>query len=353
MQSIAADRLTILCGAGLSMAPPSNAPSAAKVAAECARRYMDRVGDPLPDDVATDLEQMSQWFRQERRFDDLFIQTLVPWELFNVRANDGHEAIADFLACGVVQSGITTNFDCLIETAAQSLGEPDFLSIVDVEDLSHRFEHRPLLKVHGCSALNKSRLATVWCKEQLDEPEFQNRMNHFRNWLHAHLLDRDVLIVGFWSDWAYLSELFAGIINATGPRNVFLVDPCPPPVLKEKAPTMWYWAHRPGITFYHVQASGAEFLNDLRTHFSRVWTRQILSDAADTYQRLFEAPPPPTDSALEAADCWLLYALRRDLSGIPGGAEGCQTLFLVSHSARKNQKQSLTLRSCGRLITKG
>src|SRR5271157_3764731 len=27
-------------------------------------------------------------------------------------------------------------------------------------------------------------------------------------------------------------------------------------------------------------------------------------------------------------------------------AEGCQTLFLVSHSARKNQKQSLTPRSC-------
>jgi len=28
-----------------------------------------------------------------------------------------------------------------------------------------------------------------------------------------------------------------------------------------------------------------------------------------------------------------------------GCPEGCQTLFLVSHSARKNQKQSLTPRS--------
>jgi len=32
-------------------------------------------------------------------------------------------------------------------------------------------------------------------------------------------------------------------------------------------------------------------------------------------------------------------------------AEGCQTLFLVSHSAGKNQKQSLTPRSAGSLGT--
>ena len=300
------------------MSPPSNAPSAAAVAAECAHKYMTRVGEALPDDVAANLEHMSQWFRQQQRFADLFIQTLVPWERFNRPANVGHEAVADFLACGVVQSGITTNYDCLIEAAAQRLGEPDFLSIVDVEGLSHSSEHRPLLKVHGCSASIKSRLTTVWCKEQLDEPDFRDRMNRFRIWLQHHLLDSDVLIVGFWSDWAYLSELFADTIDATGPRSVFLVDPSPPNALQEKAPTMWNWAHRPGITFLHEQTSGAVFLDDLRSHFSRVWLRRVLLDAADTYQQLFRSPPPsPIDSSLEAGGSGLLYALRRDLSGVP------------------------------------
>src|SRR5271157_596990 len=53
------------------------------------------------------------------------------------------------------------------------------------------------------------------------------------------------------------------------------------------------------------------------------------------------APPAPTGELLP--------------SPIPDGkgqrAEGCQTLFLVSHSARKNQKQSLTPRSWKQMVS--
>ena len=42
LEAIAANRLIILSGAGLSMADPSNVPSAANVAQRCAEAYVDK-----------------------------------------------------------------------------------------------------------------------------------------------------------------------------------------------------------------------------------------------------------------------------------------------------------------------
>jgi hypothetical protein len=317
MQSIAANRLTILCGAGLSMAPPSSAPSAAAVASECANQYQRQVGQALEARLVDNIEEMARWFRQENRFEDLFINTLVPWARFNGAPNSGHEAIADFLACGVVSAGVTTNYDRLIESAAQNLGEPDFQAIVDIEDLGRNFAHRPFLKVHGCAASGRTRLATVWFREQLNDALIRDRTDRFRIWLQNHLFDRDVLIIGFWSDWAYLTDVFAGTVAAIGPRSVFLVDPSPGNVLQAKAPTMWDWAHRPGITFQHEQESGGDFLNSFREHFSRVFLRQMFTDAAETYQALFGLPSVDQTQNLEQSDIRHLYALRRDLTAVP------------------------------------
>jgi hypothetical protein len=318
MQSIAANRLTILCGAGLSMAPPSRAPSAAAIAAHCADTYARLVGEGLPAGATRDLEGMSLWFRQQNRFVDLFIHTLVPWNKFNVPPNSGHEAIADFLACGAVSVAVTTNYDQLVEAAAaQLIGEPDFQAIVDIEDLPRNFEHSPFLKVHGCSAIGKSRLATIWCKEQLDDAPLKDRAERFRCFLEDRLLDRDVLIIGFWSDWAYLADLFATTIGTISPRSVILVDPEPADALQHKAPNMWQWAHREGIEFCHEQASGAEFLASFREHFSRVFIREVIDDAAGTYGSLFGTRPTGRSEPPDGHDGRVLYALRRDLTGVP------------------------------------
>jgi hypothetical protein len=316
MESIAANQLTIICGAGLSMAPPSSAPSAATIAAECAKTYHDVVGTPLPPEIAGDIEKMSRYFRERNQF-DVFIGRLVPWSRFNGTPNLGHEAVADFLACGVSFVSITTNYDRLVEAAAQKLGEPDFQAIVDIVDLPRTFEHRPYLKVHGCSALGKSRSSTVWCQEQLADPAIKERMDRFRTWLQTNLLGRDVLIVGFWSDWAYLSEIFASTIDAVGPRSVILVDPSPADALAAKAPAMWAWANRAEITFLHERESGADFLNSLREHFSRVFLRQLFSRAVATYEGLFGSPPSGRASDLDDLAIQQLYALRRDLTGTP------------------------------------
>ena len=47
LESIHADRLVVLCGAGLSMAPPSNLPSAWSIANECHDRYCQTVDPDL------------------------------------------------------------------------------------------------------------------------------------------------------------------------------------------------------------------------------------------------------------------------------------------------------------------
>jgi hypothetical protein len=215
-----------------------------------------------------------------------------------------------------VCAGITTNYDRLVEVAAQNLGEPDFQAIVDVEDIARNSTHRPLLKVHGCCSIGKSRLATVWYREQLhDGAAIQARAERFHAWMQTALLNRDVLIIGFWTDWSHLTDIFTESIAATGPGHVFLVDLAQEHTLREKSPAMWEWAHADGLTFYHIQESGADFLNGLREHFSRVFLRHVFADAADTHEALFDAFPSDQRAYLDGSDAHTLYALRRDITG--------------------------------------
>src|SRR5579863_10531230 len=111
LEAIAANRLIVLSGAGLSMAAPSNLPSAATVAHSCTETYAKCTGTVLDAALQEDLGAMSLHFRNENRFENFFIARLVPWGLLNGLPNAGHEAIADFLAAGLVVGVPTTNFD--------------------------------------------------------------------------------------------------------------------------------------------------------------------------------------------------------------------------------------------------
>ncbi len=203
-----------------------------------------------------------------------------------------------------------------MRTAAQ-LGEQDFLAIISQEDLARATPHRPYLKVHGCLRVGHLRHYTVWCRSQVDNEPLATRMALFRTWLQSNLLDRDILIVGFWSDWAYLSEILASTINAIKPRTIYLVDPSPPEDLMAKAPLMWKWANATGVQFHHEQESGAEFLAELRRRYSQAFLTRALNDAKATYQALFAAEPQPQADFHGVSTGAELYALRRDLTGTP------------------------------------
>lgn len=317
MQSIAADSLVVVTGAGLSMAPPSSLPSAYRVAEACAAAYAAETGGAVPADAQTDLEKMTQWFRGQGAFESLFLGKLVPWTRFNGRPNVGHETLADFLACGAIAASATTNYDCLVENSAAAIGEPDFQPISDVEGSTTRRAHRDYLKAHGCCSNWHARNRTIWCKDQLTDAALQERTGRFSTWLQENLAGKDLLIVGFWSDWAYLNEVFAGSLLPIKPNRVFVIDLATEDQLKAKAPQMWDWSHRTGISFHHEQVSGADFLDGLRQRFARVFLRKALADCRATYQDLFGTAPVGTGLDLPGKDSRLLYALRRDLTGVP------------------------------------
>jgi hypothetical protein len=292
LEAIAGNRLLVLAGAGLSMADPSNLPSAAAVAQRCAYTYAANVGASLAPDIQADIGKMAQYFRGLGRFETFFIAKLVPWAELSGLPNSGHDALADMLACGVLGGASTTNFDCLVETAASRLGEPDFRAVVDSGDLAQHTLHRPYIKLHGCA--KRSRPTTIWCPEQLADATIQPRMDQFRAWLAANLGGRDLVFVGFWSDWAYLTELLAQHLAAVTPQHVYLVDPANAAQLQDKAPNLWAWAHGAGITFHHCPESGRDFLDELRRRWSKVFVSRLIDDSTPTYTAFFGASTPST-----------------------------------------------------------
>lgn len=316
LEAIAANRLLIMSGAGLSMAPPSRLPSAATVASACSDRYVAVTGTALEVGLQTDLAKMSSHFRACARFESFFIAELVPWPQFKGPPNGGHEAIADLLACGAVAGASTTNFDALVESAAAQLGEPDFRAIVDAGDLTQHTLHGPYLKLHGCEV--RTRPSTIWCAEQLTDAAIEQRMTQLQAWLAANLGGRDLVFVGFWSDWAYLTALLAKHLAAVTPQHVYVVDPAAAAELEAKAPELWAWAHAPGITFHHCCESGRDFLHELRKRWSAVYLTRLTSESRNTYRGLFGSDPPSGLATVPAGlDCSALYSLRRDLTGTP------------------------------------
>ncbi|MDZ7802979.1 hypothetical protein [Thiohalophilus sp.] len=72
LDSLLNDRLALLAGAGLSMAPPSCLPSAAHIAAEAKRRY-DATYGATRAPLAEGIEEQAEFFFQRGELDTIFI----------------------------------------------------------------------------------------------------------------------------------------------------------------------------------------------------------------------------------------------------------------------------------------
>lgn len=317
LAAVAGNNLILLCGAGLSMAPPSRLPSAWAVSQRCAEEYRKITGDDLPSGLSDNIELVAEFFFNRKEFQSVFIEQLVDWPVFvKGTPNQGHEAVADFLAAHVVPLAISANVDMLIELAASQLGEPDFYPVVFANDLNRMTSmHSPLIKLHGCAT--KSRFETVWCKDQIEETVVKTRLGHLASWVQGPLVNRDLLIVGFWTDWRYLNQIFEQMVVSTEPRSIILVDPDEERNLEAKSPDLWAWAKK-NSNFIHVRASGDEFLSELRHIVSCHFLRKVWKFGSDAYDNFMatSAPAEPT-SALAALSNSDLYRLRRDLTMTP------------------------------------
>jgi hypothetical protein len=131
------------------------------------------------------------------------------------------------------------------------------------------------------------------------------------------LLGKDLLFVGFWSDWAHLNDILGSTLDGVEPRLVYLVDPVSLEVIQAKAPHLWILATGEGVVFKHVQVSGAEFLNDLRRTLSVSFFQRLFLQSVGTYHGHMGGGAPPQIHLPDALNTEQLYDLRRDATGVP------------------------------------
>jgi hypothetical protein len=313
-EAMSAGRLIVFAGAGLSMAAPSSLPNAANVANRCIDNHLARTGEDLTARFGGNLEGLAHHFRTVGS-EEYFITSVVPWASLVRDPNAGHEAVADFLAAHLIRLCLTTNFDCLVESAATKLREPDFGAIVEPADVTRQTDHSPYVKLHGCSRLTSTRRATIWCTDQFGDVDVAQRMATLIDWVRHALAGADIVFVGFWSDWRHLTDALTSSLATILPRRIYLVDPGDAADLEHKAPSMWAWANRPGIAFRHVPESGAAFLAELRDRWSRNFLDRLVVDATGTHEALFGAPPDAFAAMHAGLAPEAKYSLRRDLTG--------------------------------------
>jgi hypothetical protein len=319
LASIEEDRLVILFGAGLSMGNPSKVPSAARLAEICSDQYASITGSPVPIEKRNDLEAFVEFVYSEQGRLTLLFHRLIPWEMFKDVPNDGHDAIADFLACNVFDFAVTTNVDNLVESAADKLGEKRFSAAWDGNEANRSTIHKPFLKIHGCAIRDQNN--TLWCKRQLSDnsqfPQLIDRINSSKIWLNGHLIGRDLLILGFWSDWAYLNGIIEDCVNAGNPNLVVLVDPQPSANLETKAPKLWELAKKEGVFFHHEKEYGERFLDELRLRFSRQFLIRLLTECKPVYESLSQQPYSGNINFSTDLTTYDFYTLRKDCCGKP------------------------------------
>ena len=212
----------------------------------------------------------------------------------------------------------TTNLDALVEAGAEALGEVNCLAATTAGEAQVPQSLRPYIKLHGCCRREPAN--TLWCMEQLERPPWPHTVADFRDWLRVQMTERDLVVVGFWSDWAYLNQALTSCLTQANPQTLVLVDPAEPEVLAAKAPELWAWVQSLDVNFVHEQMSGDQFLSELTVMVGRNFVRQVLElgfagDGVSTELDL-------ESLGLHALDRATLYDLRRDLTGRSRGAAG-------------------------------
>ena len=311
LDGILNNRLVLIAGAGLSMAAPSNLPSAAKIAADAKAEYDSRYGGikpPLP----VGIEDQAEMFFQAKEL-GVYLTEFVDQDVFAAQPNPGHLAVADLLLSHALQAAVTTNVDILVETAGQSLLGQIFTGIEGTAVAAAPGGTAPMLKIHGCWL--QEREHTVWAPGQLTKPPVQSRIATSATWLQNALLDKDLLVVGYSTDWDYLNQVIAQTLGTVAPASVLVVDPSATTDFEAKAPDLAALADRAEKGSHHLQTSGADFLDALRLAFSKVFIHRAIAKGVAEFTAIAGHAPGAASQEPPDLDNDSLWRIRRDLLG--------------------------------------
>lgn len=306
--AIETETLIFLCGAGLSIPSPSFLPSATGVAHILYDKWQaTEVLDPA---LRNDVDRLAAHFYARGDFKSVFIP-LVPWNELAGSPNEGHAAVADLLICRAARAALSANFDTMIERWAEDRKVAIRGALTGQEAVSFGSVSNPLIKFHGC--MQRERAQTLWTRGQLQEPSVQARIQSCSDWMTLNLPGKHLVVVGFWTDWGYLNDVLATAFTIDTASSVTVVDLSSAPELQVKAPDLWTKLNSLSHAFEHVQASGADTLEELRTAYSKSWARKFyaLAGPMAAHVGLVVNADPET---LIGAD---LYNLRRDVEGVP------------------------------------
>lgn len=312
LDSIFNDRLALLAGAGLSMAPPSNLPSALRLAEGAKTKYAAQYGATRPP-LSDDIEEQAEFFFQRDELATTYLSTLIDRNAFAGRPNSGHHAVADLMLSKAIQTVVTTNVDTLIEGAGLFLFGQIEVGIDGFAVAAIPAAKTPMLKVHGCRTIDPGN--TIWAPSQLDAEPVKSRIACSAPWLEQRLLNRDLIIVGYWTDWDYLNTVLADTLGAVNPSRVIVVDPADGATFAAKAAALFALGNRAHGGFQHVQASGADFLASLRKAYSQSFIRQVLHAGQDAFTDAKTVAPDPSWLEPPDIDNDQLWLMRRDLLG--------------------------------------
>lgn len=324
LRAIELNTLVVVCGAGLSVAGPSYLPPASALARACFEAW--KAIEELDPSLADDLDRLAGHFYDRGAF-DAFIRR-VPWNELMGTPNEGHAAIADLLICRAAFAAMSANFDALVEHWAQERKVDMVGALTGPEAQERAATESPLVKFHGC--LLQNRQATLWTRSQLQEESVSQRIDSCSQWMKLVLPGKDLLVVGFWSEWKYLNEVFEKAFEVTAARSVTVVDVASAAELEGKAPILWERLNNLSGQFEHVQESGASLLRELRCSFSKVWGARFF-DLGQSAIKSSGGTPPPSPN-LQGLTVDQLYDLRRDAEGVPYSRAATQRVPQASSS---------------------
>jgi hypothetical protein len=310
LTAIETDSLIFLCGAGLSMPSPSDLPSAERVAEICFDSWIPVEDlDPL---FRQNIEKIADHFYARGDFEKAFIR-LVPWNELVGPPNQGHAAISDLLICRAAHCALSSNFDSMIERWAEEHKVALQGALTGQEAVEFESTSAPLLKFHGC--MQRSREKTLWTQAQLADASVQARVQSCSEWMNLHLPGKHLVVIGFWSDWGYLNNVLQSAFSIDNARSVTVVDPSATASLQSKAPDLWTKLNGLSHSFEHVQASGVDFLNELRIAYSQTWVRKFYVLGAPLIAS--SGAPVPAAAAPDGLSDDDFYNFRRDAEGVP------------------------------------